>query len=100
MQDKYEGLYFLADYHALTSNPDPVKLRENTLNVLLDYLALGLDPKKSIVFLQSDVPCHTELMWILNNVTPVALLERGHAYKDKIAKGLKPKWNDKSGNGT
>lgn len=90
LQDKYEGLYFLADYHALTSNPDPVKLRENTLNVLLDYLALGLDPKKSIVFLQSDVPCHTELMWILNNVTPVALLERGHAYKDKIAKGLKP----------
>ena len=50
LQDKYEGLYFLADYHALTSNPDPVKLRENTLNVLLDYLALGLDPKKSIVF--------------------------------------------------
>lgn len=89
LQDKYEGLYFLADYHALTSNPDPQKLKENTINVLLDYLALGLDPKKSTIFLQSDVQIHTELMWILNNVTPVALLERGHAYKDKINKGIK-----------
>ncbi len=89
LQDKYEGLYFLADYHALTSNPNPQKLKENTINVLLDYLALGLDPKKSTIFLQSDVPVHAELMWILNNVTPVALLERGHAYKDKINKGLK-----------
>lgn len=88
LQDKYEGLYFLADYHALTSSKDPEKLRENTINVLLDYLSLGLDPNKSTIFLQSDVPIHTELMWILNNVTPVALLERGHAYKDKISKGI------------
>ena len=90
LQEKYEGLYFLADYHALTSNPNPDKLRENTINVLLDYLALGLDPNKSTIFLQSDIPIHTELMWILNNITPLALLERGHAYKDKISKGLKP----------
>ncbi|WP_066729653.1 tryptophan--tRNA ligase [Sneathia sanguinegens] len=90
LQEKYEGLYFLADYHALTSNPNPDKLRENTINVLLDYLALGLDPNKSTIFLQSDIPIHAELMWILNNITPLALLERGHAYKDKISKGLKP----------
>ena len=89
LQDKYEGLYFLADYHALTSNPNSEKLRENTKNAILDYLALGLDPKKSTIFLQSDVVVHTELMWILSNVTPIALLERGHAYKDKINKGIK-----------
>ncbi|WP_068267566.1 tryptophan--tRNA ligase [Caviibacter abscessus] len=90
LQDKYEGLYFLADYHALTSNPSSESLREKTLNAIIDYLALGLDPKKSTIFLQSDVPVHTELMWILSNCTPISLLERGHAYKDKIAKGLKP----------
>ncbi len=89
MQDKYEGLYFLADYHSLTSIKDQNLLRENTKNAILDYLALGLDPKKSTIFLQSDVVYHTELMWILSNVTPMALLERGHAFKDKIAKGIK-----------
>ncbi|WP_067143392.1 tryptophan--tRNA ligase [Oceanivirga salmonicida] len=89
MQDKYEGLYFLADYHSLTSNKNSELLRENTKNVILDYLALGLDPKKSTIFLQSDVVYHTELMWILSNVTPIALLERGHAFKDKVNKGIK-----------
>ncbi len=89
MQDKYDGLYFLADYHSLTSSKDASLLRENTKNAILDYLALGLDPKKSTIFLQSDVVYHTELMWILSNVTPMALLERGHAFKDKVAKGIK-----------
>lgn len=89
LQDKYEGLYFVADYHSLTSNPKAEDLRNNTINAVLDYLALGLDPKKSTIFLQSDVPLHTELMWVLSNVTPVSLLERGHAYKDKVAKGIK-----------
>ena len=89
LQDKYDGLYFVADYHALTSNPKSENLKSMTINAILDYLALGLDPKKSTIFLQSDVPLHAELMWILSNSTPISLLERGHAYTDKIAKGLK-----------
>lgn len=89
-QDKYEGLYFLANYHALTSSPKGEDLKRNTVNAILDYLALGLDPEKSIIFLQSDVPEHTELSWILANVAPMGLLERAHSYKDKTAKGIKP----------
>lgn len=90
MQDDYEGFYFLANYHALTSSPKGENLINNTMDVILDYLALGLDPKKSTLFLQSDVPEHTELAWILSNVTPMGLIERAHSYKDKIAKGIKP----------
>jgi len=71
-QDKYEGFYFVADYHALTSHPKAENLTNNTYNVILDYLALGLDPAKSTIFLQSDIPEHTELTWFLTNVTPVA----------------------------
>lgn len=89
-QDKYEGFYFVADYHSLTSLTNPETLRESTYNIILDYLALGLDPEKSTLFLQSDVPEHVELSWLLSNVTPVGLMERGHSYKDKIAKGLFP----------
>lgn len=89
-QDKYEGFYFLANYHALTSSPDGETLKKNTINALLDYLALGLNPEKSVIFLQSDVPEHTELAWIFANVTPMGLLERAHSYKDKTAKGIKP----------
>ncbi len=90
IQDNYEGFYFIADYHALTSFPHPNDLRKWSIDVVLDYLALGLDPKKSTIFLQSDVPEHVELSWLLSNVTPLALLERGHSYKDKISKGIKP----------
>lgn len=90
MQDNYEGLYFIADYHSLTSQINPELLRQQSINIVMDYIAAGLDPKKSTIFLQSSVPLHTELMWILSNLTPMALLERGHAYKDKIAKGGKP----------
>ena len=89
-QDKYEGFYFLANYHALTSSPKGEDLKKNTVNAILDYLALGLDPEKSVIFLQSDVPEHTELSWILANVAPMGLLERAHSYKDKTAKGIKP----------
>lgn len=89
-QEKVDGFYFISDYHALTTGPDPKKLRENTYNIILDYLALGLDPEKSTIFLQSNIPEHTELAWFLANVTPVALLERAHSYKDKVAKGLAP----------
>lgn len=89
-QENVEGMYFVADYHSLTSGTLPEKLRENSYNIVLDYLALGLDPKKSTIFLQSDVPEHTELYWILSNLTTVSLMERGHSYKDKIEKGLIP----------
>ncbi|WP_307905435.1 tryptophan--tRNA ligase [Haliovirga abyssi] len=87
-QSKYDGFYFIADYHALTSHPSPAQLTKNTYDVVLDYLAFGLDPEKSTLFLQSDVPEVTELTWILSNVTPIALLERAHSYKDKVAKGI------------
>ncbi len=89
-QHEFEGFYFIADYHSLTSSPNPEDLKKNSYNIVLDYLALGLDPEKSTIFLQSNVPEHTELAWILMNVTPVALLERAHSYKDKVAKGIAP----------
>ncbi len=85
-----EAYYFIADYHALTSISDPQQLRENVLDVALDFLACGLDPDKVVFYRQSDVPQVTELAWILSNVTPVAMLENCHSYKDKIGQGLKP----------
>ncbi len=80
----------MANYHALTSSPKGKELKKNTLDVILDYLALGLNPEKSTLFLQSDVPEHVELAWILSNVTPMGLIERAHSYKDKVSKGIKP----------
>ncbi|MGC4117367.1 MAG: tryptophan--tRNA ligase [Myxococcales bacterium] len=90
LQEKGEALYFLADLHALTSVRDPKLLTEYTRDVALDFLALGIDPKRSIMFRQSDVQWHAELFWILSTVTPTALMERGTSYKDKIARGLSP----------
>lgn len=87
-QDKTEGFYFLVDYHALTSLSDPEALRKNTYDAVLDFLALGLDPEKSTIYIQSDIPECTELAWILSNVAPMGLLERAHSYKDKLAKGI------------
>ncbi len=87
MQDKYEGFYFIADYHTLNTSPDPEVLRSNTMDIVLDYLAFGLDPEKSTIFLQSQVPEVTELAFILGNVTPMGLLQRAHSYKDRMAKG-------------
>ena len=80
--------YFIANYHALTSVQDKAELEEMTLDVALGYLALGIDPDKSVFFLQSDVPQVAELCWILNCVCPVSLMEKGTSYKDKIAQGL------------
>ncbi|MGI8889900.1 MAG: tryptophan--tRNA ligase [Chthoniobacterales bacterium] len=88
LQAEGEALYFVADYHALTSVRNPAALRENSRRVALDFLACGLDPERAALFLQSDVPQVTELAWILSTVTPMALLERAHSYKDKIARGL------------
>jgi tryptophanyl-tRNA synthetase len=88
LQDKGEALYFIADYHALTTIDDPDTLRANSRRVALDFLACGLDPDRSALFRQSDVPQVTELAWILSTVTPKALLERATSYKDKVARGL------------
>lgn len=81
------GFYFIANLHALDEVRDAARMRELTLGVALDYLACGLDPEKSTLFVQSDVPEVSELMWILGSVTPMPLLERMHAYKDAVAKG-------------
>jgi tryptophanyl-tRNA synthetase len=80
--------YFLANYHALTSLREPSRLRELTFSTAADYLALGLDPDKCSVYLQSDLPEVCELQWILTTVTPMGLLERCHAFKDKVQQGI------------
>lgn len=90
LQDQGEAYYFIANYHSMTSLRDPAERRKNTLDVALDFLACGLDPKKSVFFRQSDVPEVTELTWMLSTVTPMGLLERCTSYKDKIAKGISP----------
>src|SRR3982751_1898243 len=88
LQAEGEALYFVADYHALTSLRDPEMLRANSQRVALDFLACGLDPKRATLFRHSDVPQVTELAWILSTVAPMGLLERAHSYKDKLARGL------------
>jgi tryptophanyl-tRNA synthetase len=88
LQAEGEALYFIADYHALTSLRDPKALRENSRRVALDFLACGLDPERATLFRHSDVPQVTELAWILSTVAPMGLLERAHSYKDKLARGL------------
>jgi tryptophanyl-tRNA synthetase len=88
LQDEAECFYFIADYHALTTIQDAEKLRDYSRDVALDYLALGLDPKKATFFRQSDVPETTELAWILGTVTNMGLLERAVSYKEKIEKGI------------
>lgn len=90
MQEEGDAFYFLANYHSLTSVSDGGLLEEYTADVVLDYLALGLDPEKCTFFAQSDVPQTTELAWILGCLTPVSLMEKGVSYKDKVANGLNP----------
>ena len=87
LQEKHEALYFIADYHAMTSVRDATKRRTYTQAVALDYLAIGLDPGRAMLFRQSDVPEVCEIAWLLSTVTPMGLLERSHAYKDRIAAG-------------
>ena len=88
LQDNEQALYFVANLHALTTVRDPQKLRQWTHDIAIDLLALGLDPNKATLFVQSDVPEVTELCWLLMTGAPMGLLERCHAYKDKKAKGL------------
>ena len=92
LQDSYPGqaLYFIADYHALTTVRDPEVLRANVFDSAVTYLALGLDPGRAMLFRQSDVPEVTELTWMLATVTGMGLLERAHSYKDKVANGITP----------
>lgn len=88
MQDSDECLFFIADYHALTSLKDPEALERFSREVAATYLALGLDPKKAILFRQSDCPQTTELAWLLGCTTGVGQFLRAHAYKDKVEQGL------------
>ncbi len=90
LQAEHEGFYFIADYHALTSNPAPEAVAQRTLDVAMDYMALGLDTEKTVFWRQSDVPEVTELAWLLSCITPLGLLQRCVSYKDKVAQGLTP----------
>ena len=90
LQDANEAAYFIADLHTLNSIRDAERLRALSRGVALDYLALGLDPQRSILYRQSDLPEVAELSWILGTVTPMGLLTRCHAYKDATAAGEKP----------
>ncbi|MDF1699644.1 MAG: tryptophan--tRNA ligase [Planctomycetota bacterium] len=87
LQEQGEGYYFVADLHALDLVRDAEQMRELTLGVALDYLALGLDPEHCTLFVQSQVPEVSELMWILGSVCPMGQLQRAHGYKDAVAKG-------------
>lgn len=88
LQKEGDAFLFIANYHALTTVTDSSALREDTIDVALDFLACGLDPERTAFFRQSDVPEVTELTWFLSVVTPMGLLERCHSYKDKTAKGI------------
>lgn len=88
LQDEGEAFYFIANYHAMTTVNDRELLERQTLDVALDYLALGLDPKKAVFFRQSDVPEVAELAWVLSAVTAKGLLDRATSYKDKVQRGI------------
>jgi len=87
-QQNNELFCFLVNYHALTSVFDADLLRKQTFDAACDFLALGLDPDKSVFWVQGDVPEVTELTWLLSNITSMGLLERSHSFKDKTAKGI------------
>ncbi|MEA2110905.1 MAG: tryptophan--tRNA ligase [Campylobacterota bacterium] len=87
-QDEHEIFAFIANYHAMTSIDDGVRLAELTMQAATDFLALGMDPQKSTFWVQSDVKEVLELYWVLSSFTPMGLLERGHSYKDKTARGI------------
>ncbi len=86
--EQYDSYLMVADYHALTSLRDPAALHANIINVVKDYLAVGVDPSKAVIFRQSDNQDHMELGWVLNCMVTVPFLMQAHSYKDKVAKGL------------
>lgn len=83
MQDEFDCVWCIVDQHAITAGGDPKEIAANVLDLAISFLAVGLDPEKSIIFVQSDVPEHTELAWLFNAVTPVGDLERMTQFKDK-----------------
>ncbi len=88
LQDSGELFTFVANYHSLTTSKDAKLLRSLTLDAVIDYLSLGINPEKTTFWVQSDVPQVLELYWILSKFTPMGLLERAHSYKDKVARGI------------
>ncbi|TSC84352.1 MAG: tryptophanyl-tRNA synthetase [Parcubacteria group bacterium Gr01-1014_13] len=85
LQDQYDSFYCIVDLHAITIKQDPKVLRQNVLNVAKTYLALGIDPNKSTIFVQSQVPQHAELAWVLNTIAKLGELERMTQFKDKAS---------------
>ena len=84
MQDEYECFFMVADWHALTTDyADTSRIKENSLEVALDWLAAGLDPEKSVIFIQSHVPAHAELHLLFSMITPLGWLERVPTYKEQ-----------------
>ncbi len=90
LAEEHEGLYFIADYHALTTMRDPDELREHVYDVAATWLACGLDPSRTLLYRQSDIPEVFELAWVLSCMVATGQLERGHSYKDALAKGDVP----------
>lgn len=88
LQSEGQGFYFIADYHAMTSNRDAAALRTNIRDLAIDFLACGLNPEKTVFFRQSAVPEVHELAWILSTLCPMSLLAKCHSYKDKTAQGI------------
>lgn len=86
LQDAYENFIFIADYHALNQIKNSEELSRYTLEIAKAFIAIGLDPKKTALFKQSDIPPVTELCWIFNSLTPLSMLKRAHAFKDAQAK--------------
>jgi tryptophanyl-tRNA synthetase len=89
LQSKYQSIFSIVDYHALTTSTNPDDLRKRSFQAAVDLLSIGVDPKKSILFRQSDVPEHTELQWIFSCITPVPELERMTQYKDLVQRHTK-----------
>jgi len=90
LQEKHECYYFLADLHALTTVQDSARFRGLVRDLATGFLALGLDPARSVIYRQSDIPEVTELSWYLSTVTSMGLLQRCHSFKDKVAQGVVP----------
>lgn len=86
LQNDFEGYVFIADYHALNFIQNKKEMEKNIVGILLDYLSIGLNPERLIIFKQSDISEHTELAWIFDTFTTMPYLERAHAYKDAKAK--------------
>ena len=88
LQDRYDAIYAIVDYHAMTTVHDGQQMRELTYEMVLDLLAVGLDPERCALIRQSDMPEHAELAWIFNTVVPVSWVERTPTYKEKKDEGV------------